>query len=195
MGNIRSISNAFLRIGHAISVAEDPLALAEFDKLILPGVGAFGSAADQLEKNGLHASLIEFAKSGKPLLGLCLGMQLLLDSSEEAPGKRGLGLIRGTVRSFKGKVHDIPVTHTGWNAVEENGKSVLLDSIPKEKRDFYFVHGYFCTLQDRSAVKGLSAYGITFDVILEKENIFGCQFHPEKSQKSGLTLLKNFAGS
>jgi glutamine amidotransferase len=193
MGNLTSVKNAldFLNLKNT-RVANSAEALA-CDKLILPGVGAFALAMENLTKSNLVSTILEFTSvQKKPFLGLCLGMQLLFENSTEHGFHNGLSLIKGQVKDLNDKVHDFPVPHMGWNSLKVYPNSVLLKNIPEEEQVYYFVHSYYCDAADKSNVKAVVNYSFDFDVVLEKENIFGCQFHPEKSQKSGLKILQNF---
>ena len=192
MGNLRSVSNAFLKIGSSVEVVSDPEKLREFDKVILPGVGAYKDAMEHLRYSGMQESILEFAKSGKPLLGICLGMQLLLDSSDEFGFTKGLGLIEGKVTQFdKSKFeHRLKVPHMGWNKLHVKGNSKLFTGMDREIY-LYFVHSFHATCKDEFAI-GKSFYGYDFVSAVEKENIYGFQPHPEKSHDNGLKILKNF---
>ncbi|HIP29274.1 MAG TPA: imidazole glycerol phosphate synthase subunit HisH [Sulfurospirillum arcachonense] len=192
MGNLRSVSNAFEKIGSKVEVVSDPEKLKEFDKVILPGVGAYKDAMEHLQGVGMQESILEFAKSGKPLLGICLGMQLLLDSSEEFGKTEGLGLIEGKVVEFdKSKFdHKLKVPHMGWNELFVQRDSKLFEGMSREIY-LYFVHSFHATCKDEFAI-GKTFYGYDFVSAVEKDNIYGFQPHPEKSHENGLKILKNF---
>ncbi len=192
MGNLRSVSNAFEKIGSKVEVVSDPEKLKKFDKVILPGVGAYKDAMEHLQNCGMQESILEFAKSGKPLLGICLGMQLLLDSSEEFGKTKGLGLIEGKVVEFdKSKFdHKLKVPHMGWNELFVKRDSKLFKGMSKEIY-LYFVHSFHATCSDEFVI-GKSFYGYDFVSAVEKENIYGFQPHPEKSHENGLKILENF---
>jgi len=192
MGNLRSVSNAFDKIGSSVKIVSDPEKLKDFDKVILPGVGAFKDAMQHLKYSGMQESIIEFSKSGKPLLGICLGMQLLLDSSEEFGFTKGLGLIEGSVKEFdKYKFeHKLKVPHMGWNELFVQRNSKLFMGMDKEIY-LYFVHSFHATCKDEFAI-GKTFYGYDFVSAVEKENIYGFQPHPEKSHENGLKILENF---
>lgn len=192
MGNLRSVLNAFEKIGKKVEVVKDADKLKEFDKVILPGVGAFGDAMSHLAKSGLKESIIEFAKSGKPLLGICLGMQLLFENSEEFGDTNGLGLIEGKVVEFdKSKFESrLKVPHMGWNELHVVKNSKLFDGMPKEIY-LYFVHSFHATCSDEFII-GKTNYGYDFVSAVEKDNIYGFQPHPEKSHENGLKILENF---
>lgn len=192
MGNLRSVINAFNKIGEEVSIVKDPEDLDGFAKIILPGVGAFKDAMEHLEQSGMDEAIKAFAKSGKPLLGICLGMQLLLDSSEEFGYTKGLGLVEGKIQGFDKSRFDEPlkVPHMGWNELHVNQESPLFKGLEKSFY-LYFVHSFYATCKDEFAI-GKTFYGYDFVSALQKENIFGFQPHPEKSHDNGLKILKNF---
>jgi len=192
MGNIASVKNAIEFIGHNPTIISDTSELDFCDKIILPGVGAFPNAMENLRRLGFIDKLYEnvFLKK-KPIIGLCLGMQLLFDKSEEHGSHFGLGWVKGSVNDLKKEV-DLNVPHIGWESISKQKNSRLFEGIKDGDMDFYFVHGYYCKCDDASDILATVDYGVKMDVMIEKDNIFGCQFHPEKSQKSGLKILKNF---
>lgn len=193
MGNLTSIKNAlnFLNIPNEIFNRSNQI--NKYSKLILPGVGAFGIAMHNLKHLGFDDAIKDFTTiKQQPILGVCLGMQLLFESSSEHGNHKGLGLIQGHVKFLGEAISDLPVPHVGWNHLIFKNDSELLKNIEEKEQIYYFVHSYFCDSTDRSVVKATVNYGISFDVIIENHLFFGCQFHPEKSQKSGLELLKNF---
>lgn len=193
MGNLKSVQNALNYLGVPSAIVNQPSELQKYSKLILPGVGAFGVAMKNLETTGLREALLECALEKRvPLLGICLGMQLLLESSTEHGRHCGLALIKGTVDYFEKRISDLPVPHMGWNAVVPRGDSPLFADIDPDAMVFYFVHNLYCAVDDGRYCIGTTEYGIHFDAVVQRENVFGCQFHPEKSQRSGLQLLKNF---
>ncbi len=194
MGNLQSVKNAFDFIGINCVVENNITNLSSYDKFVLPGVGAFETAMNNIRKGKIDEAIFEqvFIRK-KNILGICLGMQLLLESSSEYGFHNGLSLIKGKVNFFGDKVKELPIPHVGWNQLSYPNSSVLLTDIPEEKAVFYFVHSYFCLSDDPDANSVKAKYGIEFDAILEKDNIFCCQFHPEKSQQSGLKVLKNFS--
>lgn len=193
MGNLASVQNALEYLQIPNRLISEPKEVCMCDRAILPGVGAFGEAMYKITKSGYIMELQEFAIiKQRPVLGICLGMQLLLDSSTEYGNFSGLGLIAGSVRSLADEIQNLPIPHVGWNDVTVTAESRLLDGIAESSRNFYFVHSYYCKVTERSVVTGQVSYGVNFDVMIEKGNIFGVQFHPEKSQKSGLELLRNF---
>ena len=193
MGNLASVINAFTKVGVDAKLESDPVKLKQYDKLILPGVGAFGDAMKHLKENGMDKAVKHFAASGKPLLGICLGMQLLFDSSEEFGTTEGLGLIPGTVVAFDENKFDHPlkVPHMGWNELFVQNDTAILDGLAK---DFYlyFVHSYHAVCEDKYAI-GKTHYGYEFVSAVQNGNIYGIQPHPEKSHDNGLKIIENFA--
>jgi glutamine amidotransferase len=189
VGNLRSIEKAFAATGVLAVVSGDQQVLHEARALVLPGVGAFRACMTALKDRGFDRLIAERAKKGTPLLGVCVGMQLLFDESEEFGSTPGLGLLRGSVRRFS---EDLVVPHVGWNQVEQSKSHPLLSGI-EDQAFFYFVHSYFCAAEDRSVVVGETEYGMTYPSVVAKGNVAGVQFHPEKSQRAGLQLLTNFA--
>ncbi len=193
MGNLASVINAFKKTGADARLESDPSKLGQYDKLILPGVGAFGDAMEHLQRNGMDEAVKTFAQSGKPLLGICLGMQLLFESSEEFGSTEGLGLIPGKVVAFDESKFDHPlkVPHMGWNELFVQKETSLFDSLPD---DFYlyFVHSYHAVCNNRYAI-GKTHYGYEFVSAVQNGNIFGIQPHPEKSHENGLKIIENFS--
>lgn len=192
MGNLRSVSKALERLGARVYVGDSPRELSRVQKLILPGVGAFGAAMKELKKRKLIPVINKAVERQKPLLGICLGLQLFFDGSEESPGIKGLGLWKGSVLHFpSSKKRPLKIPHMGWNQVHLKRKSPLTRSL-KNGRYFYFVHSYYPSPKDRSLVVGETEYGVHFPAILAQKHIFAVQFHPEKSQADGLKILNNF---
>ena len=196
IGNLRSVVNAFEAVGVKLILSARPEDLRAAERIVLPGVGSFGEAMRRLEALGLPAVLAEeVVRKKKPFLGLCVGMQLLAERSYEHGEHRGLGWIPGEVRRLEPASEAdgtaLPVPHVGWNSVKAQKGSVLLQSMPAEPT-FYFVHSYAFRAADPKAVTGTFDYGGEFSAVVEQGHIFGTQFHPEKSQKVGLQLLKNF---
>jgi imidazole glycerol phosphate synthase glutamine amidotransferase subunit len=185
MGNLRNVRRALEHIGCDVLVTPDPEAVRQATTLILPGVGAFGEAVARIDGLGLRAPILEHAGSGKPMLGICLGMQLLFQDSEESPGAAGLGLIPGSIVRFR---TTLVVPHIGWNDVRPVAPSILL---APDGGCFYFVHSFHAGATP--AAVGTTDYGVAFTSVVEKQNIFGVQFHPEKSQAAGIDLLRRFA--
>ncbi|WDL75052.1 imidazole glycerol phosphate synthase subunit HisH [Helicobacter winghamensis] len=189
VGNLASVKNAVLRLGEKVEIESNPYNLKNYDRLILPGVGAFGDAMEHLCNSGMQEAVLEFAKSGKPLLGICLGMQLLFQKSYEFGEHFGLGLLEGEVVKFNfdNSVKKIP--HMGWNVVHKKMESPLLQDLDSIFY-LYFVHSFY--VKNLENAVGVSNYGVDFASIVQKENIFGIQSHPEKSHNVGLRILKNF---
>ncbi len=192
MGNLASVKNAFSVLGEEVIVESDPDKLGQYDKLILPGVGAFGDAMEHLQENGMDEAVKSYAKSGNYMLGICLGMQLLFDSSEEFGSNEGLGLIKGKVVGFdRSKFsHDLKVPHMGWNRMFTK-EHPLFEGMDQEHY-LYFVHSFHAQCDDERNVIGETEYGYRFASSVQNENVLGIQPHPEKSHKNGLTILKNF---
>lgn len=186
-GNLHSVKNALDYLGASCEITGDADKISSADKVILPGVGAFGDCMKSLENAGLVDTVIAAAKSGKPFLGICLGLQLMFEESEEAPGIRGLGI-------FKGKVVKIPdapqlkIPHMGWNNAETVKESKILSGNPY----VYFVHSYYIEPDDKNIISAYTEYGKKIAVAVEDGNVFATQFHPEKSGQAGLEILKRF---
>ena len=191
-GNIRSVEKAVRYLGKEAVVTSDPEKILAADRVILPGVGAFGDAMKRLHAMGLVEVIRQAADRGTPFLGICLGLQLLFESSEEAPGVSGLGILKGKIlRIPEGEGRKIP--HMGWNCLELSGDGRLFRGLGKNPY-VYFVHSYYLKAQDESIVKARTEYGVQIHASVEQENVFACQFHPEKSSDVGLHILNNFAG-
>ena len=190
-GNLKSVEKALHYLGKEVVVTRDPEQLRQADKVILPGVGAFGDAMAKLKEYHLDTLIREIADSGKPFLGICLGLQLLFEESEENPGVEGLGILKGKIKRIPDE-DGLKVPHIGWNSLhlEHNGR--LFQNIP-ENSYVYFVHSYYLEAQDPEIVKASTEYGVHIHASVEKGNVFACQFHPEKSSIAGLQILKNFA--
>jgi glutamine amidotransferase len=188
LGNLHSVQKAAAYVGGEAVVTDDPQVILETDKVILPGVGAFADGMDGLEARGL-VDVVRAAAQGKPLLGICLGMQLLFEESEEQGLHEGLGLLPGRVAFFTQP--GIKVPQIGWNQLEFAKPSALMNGI-QEGDYVYFNHGYYCVPEESGDVLTITDYGLPFASSVERDNIFGVQFHPEKSQKVGLQILKNF---
>ena len=189
VGNLRSVEKAFHAGGVAAVVSADEEVLRTADKLVLPGVGAFRACVEALAERGFDRLVRERVEEGTPLLGVCVGMQMLFEESEEFGTTRGLGLLRGRVRRFP---EGLRVPQVGWNQVGWKGGHVLSEGIV-DRTFFYFVHSFFCEAEE--AVVGETEDGITYSSVVARGNVCGVQFHPEKSQSAGLRLLKNFAES
>lgn len=187
-GNLRSVEKALLKLGYATQILENPQELERVDGIILPGVGAFADAMAALEEKGWIQPLLHYAESGRPFLGICLGMQVLFKIGEEHGEHQGLGLLPGRVVKFPvGR----KVPHMGWNTLTQEKPCFLLEGIPDEAY-FYFVHSYYALSEDREILAGTSDYGVRFPALLGRDNVWGAQFHPEKSSPWGLKLLENF---
>ncbi|PAF47892.1 imidazole glycerol phosphate synthase, glutamine amidotransferase subunit [Helicobacter sp. 12S02232-10] len=194
MGNLASVQNAFEAIGAKAQIQKDPSKLSNYDKLILPGVGAFGDAAKNLENTGMKEAVLDFVKRGRYVLGICLGMQLLFEKSQEFGEHKGLGLIKGEVIKFQIEKSNLKIPHMGWNQCifsENASKHPLLKNI-QDKTYLYFVHSYHALCADPQNLLAKCIYGYPFAAIVAKDNIFGLQPHPEKSHHEGLKILKNF---
>lgn len=191
MGNLRSVQKGFEKVGHPASITSSPAELAAADRIVLPGVGAFGDAMAELRRRDLVGPIRDAIAEGKPFLGICLGLQLLFDVGYEGGQFEGLGILRGKVVRF-----DLPrefkVPHMGWNRGRFVQPAPILHGI-EDGAYFYFVHSYYCVPEDPSVVAVQSDYGQPFCAAVRKDNLFATQFHPEKSQADGLKLLKNFA--
>ncbi|WP_431688501.1 imidazole glycerol phosphate synthase subunit HisH [Hahella sp. NBU794] len=188
MGNIKSVLNAIDAVGYDAHVVAAPDQLAELTHLIIPGVGAFGNAMANLASAALLEAIHDHVQQGRPLMGVCLGMQLLATQGEEGGVNAGLDLIPGVVRHLE---VDGPVPHVGWNALIHHQEHPIFQGVKKHV-DFYFVHSYYFAAQDRHHVIAETEYGASFPVVVGRDNIVGVQFHPEKSQDNGLKILENF---
>jgi imidazole glycerol-phosphate synthase subunit HisH len=191
MGNLRSVQKGFERVGHAATITSDPAVLADAEKIVLPGVGAFRDAIGALRERKLVEPIRAAIASGKPFLGICLGLQLLFDTSFEDGKYEGLGVIPGEVVRFNVPAQ-YKVPHMGWNQVQFRRRPPVFEGIDQGTH-FYFVHSYFVVPRDTSVVATDTEYAAPFCSSIWRENLFAVQFHPEKSQASGLQLLKNFA--
>lgn len=189
VGNLRSVEKAFAATGCTAVVSSDETVLRKAERLVLPGVGAFGACMKALAERGFDELVRERVAAGTPLLGVCVGMQMLFEESEEFGSTKGLGLLRGCVRRFAG---DLVVPQVGWNQIRQRVAHPLLDGI-KDDEFFYFVHSYFCEPTAREVILGETDYGVAYASVIAQKNLCGVQFHPEKSQATGLRLLSNFA--
>jgi len=193
MGNIRSVSKALEHVapGAAVLVTSDPEAIRASERVVVPGQGAMPDCMRQLQASGAREAVIEAARS-KPFLGICIGLQMLFERGEEGD-TAGLGLLPGRVPKFSAAVTDagLKIPHMGWNEVVQERPHALWDGIPDRGR-FYFVHSYYPQPRDRELTSGSCTYGVSFTCAVARDNIFAVQFHPEKSQNSGLKLLSNF---
>jgi len=190
MGNLRSVCKAFEAVGHEAIVTRDAAVIKSAAHVVLPGVGAFGDCMANLRRFDLIEPIRSTIQTGKPFLGICLGLQLLFTESEEFGLHHGLGITQGRVRKFNLEPH-LKVPHIGWNQVHVQRECPLFDDIPNGS-EWYFVHSYFVEPADASITATITTYGISFASAIWKDNVVACQFHPEKSQLVGLRLLKNF---
>jgi len=188
MGNLRSVVNALKKLGADVVITQDRKTIAGSDAIVLPGVGAFGKCIENLERLHLFDFIKEMIVQEKRYLGICLGMQILFEESEEAPGIRGMGIIKGKVPRFTSKMK---VPHMGWNSVEIVKSNPIFEDI-KGGSHFYFVHSFFCQPEEKGVIATTTPYGVEFASSIQRGNVFACQFHPEKSQSIGLRLLRNF---
>ena len=190
-GNLKSVEKALHYLGEEAVITRDKEILLHADKVILPGVGAFGDAMNKLHKYNLVELTRDIAKSGKPLLGICLGQQLLFEKSDEAKGVKGLSILEGEIVRIPDQ-EGLKIPHIGWNDLSINPKSKLFHGI-KDNSYVYFVHSYYLKAKNIEDVAATTNYSTLIHAAVEKENVFGCQFHPEKSGNVGLHILKNFA--
>lgn len=191
MGNLRSVQKAFERVGHSATITGDPAVLAKAEKVVLPGVGAFRDAIGALRQRQLVEPIRAAIGSGRPVLGICLGLQLLFDKSYEDGEYEGLGIVPGEVVRFD-LAPDYKVPHMGWNSLQFQRRAPIFEGI-QEGAHFYFVHSYYVVPRDMSVVASETDYSQPFCSSIWRENLMAVQFHPEKSQDAGLRLLKNFA--
>lgn len=195
VGNVASVLNMLKKVGATAQLSGDPETIARSQKIILPGVGAFDRAAAILRTTGLRDALVTAAASGTPVLGICLGMQLLLDGSEEGESaEQGLGLIPGRVVALPPEIREqgLRIPHMGWNAITRVGR----DSFPSvaDGDRFYFVHSYHAVPDDDAHLLATAQHGIDFTAMVHRDNVLGAQFHPEKSHRTGMAMLADFAG-
>jgi glutamine amidotransferase len=197
IGNLRSIEKAVQQVGAEVRRTDDPQAVRDAERLILPGVGAFGACIDELRRRDLEAPILQAIGAGTPFLGVCVGMQLLFEAGHEKGVHEGLGVLPGRVEHVHevadGAADDLVVPHMGWNAIEPTRSHPLLDGIG-EAAYVYFVHSYHPVAGTPDDVLATTTYGHEFPSVVQRENVHGVQFHPEKSQAVGLQLLENFAG-
>jgi len=189
-GNIKSVEKALKLLGQDVVVTRDPEIILNADKVILPGVGAFGDAMGKLHDYGLVDVIYKVVEKNTPFLGICLGLQLMFESSEETPGVEGLGILKGKIV----KIPDngaLKIPHMGWNSLHFQNEGRLFANLPQDSY-VYFVHSYYLQAEDESIVKATTDYSTCIHASVEKNNVFACQFHPEKSSDVGLTILKNF---
>jgi glutamine amidotransferase len=196
IGNLRSVEKAFQHVGGDARLTADPAVVRAAHGVVVPGVGAFGACALGLRNGGFEVLVLEAAEAGKPLLGICVGMQLLFESSEEMGQHAGLGLLPGRVLRFSEGMVDpagqrLKVPQIGWNQLHHDGSDPLLGGVPSGSFA-YFVHSYYCAPAEPSDMVATTDYGIDYASIVRRDNLWGVQFHPEKSQAVGLQILRNF---
>lgn len=192
ISNLQSVANAFAAVATPYEIVTDPDRAAKFDKLVVPGVGAFGACMSALTASGFKEALLAHARAGKPLLGICVGMQMLADKGLEFGEHSGLGLVPGTVVQIPRSAPEIRLPHIGWNVIDLKKDSVLTRNLPTET-SAYFLHSFHFQANREANIVATVTYGSQLTAVVESDNIFGVQFHPEKSQIVGLTILKNFA--
>lgn len=189
-GNIRSVEKAVQSLGYEAVVTRDRDTILSADHVILPGVGAFGDAMGKLHHYGLTAVIQEVASRKIPFLGICLGLQLMFENSEEAPGVEGLGLLQGSILRIPEK-EGLKIPHIGWNSLRYPAPGRLFAGIPEDSY-VYFVHSYYLKAKEPEIVKAVTEYGVEIHASVEKDQLFACQFHPEKSSDVGMRILRNF---
>jgi len=191
MGNLGSVAKALTYLGQRVEVTSDPDVIFRADRVILPGVGAMSYALEQLEKKGLDEAIRQYLVTGRPFLGICLGMQLMARRGFEGGAQEGLGWFDGEVVRLPQETPAVRLPHVGWNEASPRTASVLFRELPP-RPDFYFVHSYHLQCRDAADVEAVCEYGIPFAAAVRKENVFATQFHPEKSQDYGIKVLENF---
>jgi glutamine amidotransferase len=189
-GNIKSVEKALLLLGQEVVITKDRDTILKADKVILPGVGAFGDAMANLRERGLDKVIHEVVAREIPFLGICLGLQLLFERSDESPGVKGLGVLKGEILRIPDQ-EGLKIPHMGWNSLELRGDGRLFRGVP-EQSYVYFVHSYYLKAEDENIVKASTEYSTHIHASVESGNVFACQFHPEKSSDVGLKILKNF---
>lgn len=189
-GNIKSVEKALKTLGQEVIVTRDAEIILKADKVILPGVGAFGDAMGKLHDYGLVDVIYKVVEKNTPFLGICLGLQLMFESSEETPGVEGLGILKGKIVKIP-ENGDLKIPHMGWNSLHFQNEGRLFANLPQDSY-VYFVHSYYLQAEDETIVKATTDYSTCIHASVEKDNVFACQFHPEKSSDVGLTILKNF---
>ena len=190
-GNIKSVEKALEKLGEETCITRDKDILLNADKVILPGVGAFGSAMEKIHTYGLYDVIHEIVKKGTPFLGICLGLQLMFEESEEAPGVKGLGILPGKIVKIPDRNGTLKIPQIGWNSLQFPNKGRLYEGLT-EGCYVYFVQSYYLQAKDPSCVVATTEYGVNIHASVEKDNVFACQFHPEKSSTVGLKILENF---
>lgn len=189
-GNLQSVLKAFQYLGSNVTVTADAQILQKADAVVLPGVGAFDDAMQHLQRSGLTDTVRCLAQSDKPFLGICLGLQLLFEGSDEAPGVQGLGVLHGRIHRIPA-AEGLKVPHIGWNSLKISDHSGIFSNLPEEPY-VYFVHSYYLKAEDRGIVSATTEYGVRIDAAVHRGNLYATQFHPEKSGKTGLQILRNF---
>ena len=189
-GNIKSVEKALKLLGQEVVVTRNAEIILNADKVILPGVGAFGDAMEKLHDYGLVEVIRKVVEKKTPFLGICLGLQLMFESSEETPGVEGLGILKGKIVKIP-ENGELKIPHMGWNSLHFQNNGRLFANLPQDSY-VYFVHSYYLQAEDESIVKATADYSTCIHASVEKDNMFACQFHPEKSSDVGLTILKNF---
>ncbi len=190
-GNLKSVEKALVSIGEEVVVSRDENVILSADKVILPGVGAFGDAMKKLQEFNLIDTIHKVVEKGTPFLGICLGLQLIFEESDETPGVKGLALLKGKIRKMPPK-DGMKIPHMGWNSIEIRPNSRLFAGIDNQSY-VYFVHSYYLEAEDERVVAATTEYTTHIHAAVEYKNIYACQFHPEKSSDIGLQILKNFA--
>lgn len=189
-GNIKSVEKALLTLGETACVTRDPNVILSADRVILPGVGAFGDAMEKIRSYGLEEVIRKVVADKIPFLGICLGLQLMFEKSDESKGIKGLGLLKGEILRIP-ENQELKIPHIGWNSLTFPNRGRLFHGI-SENAYVYFVHSYYLKAQEEEIVTAATEYGISIHASVEKDNLFACQFHPEKSSDVGLMILKNF---
>ena len=189
-GNIKSVEKALQKLGADVVITKDPQVILNADKVILPGVGSFGDAMNNLRKYELDEVIHQVVEKGTPFLGICLGLQLLFERSDESPEATGLGILKGEILRIP-DAEGLKIPHMGWNSLHLQNNGRLFKGL-KENDYVYFVHSYYLKAEDEEIVKATTNYSVNIHASVEKDNVFACQFHPEKSSDVGLKILKNF---
>ncbi len=189
-GNIKSVEKAMQLLGQDVTITRDRETILKADKIILPGVGAFGDAMGKIHQYGLYEVIHEVVKRNTPFLGICLGLQLLFERSDETPGVEGLGILKGEILRIPDK-EGLKIPHMGWNSLEFQNNGRLFKGLPKDPY-VYFVHSYYLKAADEGIVTATTEYSTHIHASVEQGNVFACQFHPEKSSDVGIQILKNF---
>lgn len=189
-GNIKSVEKALQKLGADVVITKEPRVILNADKVILPGVGSFGDAMNNLKKYGLDDVIHQVVEKGTPFLGICLGLQLLFERSDESPEVTGLGILKGEILRIP-DAEGLKIPHMGWNSLHLQNNGRLFKGL-RENDYVYFVHSYYLKAEDEEIVKATTNYSVNIHASVEKNNVFACQFHPEKSSDVGLKILKNF---